>query len=317
MAKMVSSGLWELPRTLAQNLPLTGTYYLAYIPLQTALELASTTVYLPVMLRFNHWRSRWLPPRRHLEHSEKRRFESSLGEMYSLITVISVIGKSCTESFGRASNPTLVIIYALFSPLILPMASLCAALSRLRFRYTQVCIGKIPSVTNGELYHAALHSLFWGILVMELSFIGLFLLKVAAPNLKHDVAQISTLLLLFYGTYRHRRHALKSYRTDAGGFGVLGSSYPTDVAYNASTHPEYQELSRPWESDDGPVDDSVIWVAEDPHGVSSALISSVRLRYASLHSNRAIITNAHATVDAKGNVILDMVKDHEGKAGHR
>ena len=34
MAKMFQSGLWELPRTLAQNLPLSGTYYLAYITLE-------------------------------------------------------------------------------------------------------------------------------------------------------------------------------------------------------------------------------------------------------------------------------------------
>lgn len=41
---MLNQGLWELPQTLAENLPSARSYYMAYIPLQTALELASVVV---------------------------------------------------------------------------------------------------------------------------------------------------------------------------------------------------------------------------------------------------------------------------------
>ncbi|ETN44766.1 uncharacterized protein HMPREF1541_10436 [Cyphellophora europaea CBS 101466] len=301
MSKMIKAGLWELPRTLAENLPRSGTYYLAYIPLQTALELASTTIRIPMLLRFYHWRSRWQPPRRVLEDVERRRVGNFLGEVYPFVTVVSVI----------------VIIYALFSPLILPVASLCAVLSRIRFRYAQVYVGKATSPTNGELYLASLHSLFWGLLVMELTFIGLFLLKLASPNLKHDLPQLTTLLLLFYGTFRYRQHAGKKYSTVDPGFEAQGSPYPGDVAHNASTRRVDEELSRTWRGHNQPADDGVVWIAEDSKGVSDALVSFIQTRYSSLSNTVAVITNAHATVDMTGNINLHMAEEHEEKATHR
>lgn len=190
------------------------------------------------------------------------------------------------------------------------MASLCAALSRIRFRYAQVHVGKVTSPTNGELYLASLHSLFWGLLVMELTFIGLFLLKLAAPNLKHDLAQLTTLLLLFYGTYRYRQHVGKKYSTVDQGSEAPASACPVDVAHNTSSH-RNKKVSRTWTTHHQPVDDGVVWVAEDSRGLSDALVSFIQTRYSRLSNNVAVITNAHATVDMDGNITLDMVRDHE------
>lgn len=93
--KMLDRGLWELPRTLAQNLPLAGSYYLAYIPLQAALEWASAVIHVPTLLQYCFRQSRWQPPRQLLETMGSRDSGPSLGEVYSLSTAIAVIGRLC------------------------------------------------------------------------------------------------------------------------------------------------------------------------------------------------------------------------------
>lgn len=110
-----------------------------------------------------------------------------------------------------------MVIYALFSPLILPIAALCVAVSRVRFRYALTYVSNVPSQTNGELYMQSLFDLFWGVLVMELGFIGLFLLKLDLRNARHDVAQITLLTLLLYCTWRYRKRIVSRYGDIAKG----------------------------------------------------------------------------------------------------
>lgn len=94
-AKMLDQGLWELPRTLAENLPSAGSYYMAYIPLQTALELASAVVRAPTLVQQCFRRSRWRPPRQLLRTFESQQSGTHLGEAYPHVTTIAVIGMPC------------------------------------------------------------------------------------------------------------------------------------------------------------------------------------------------------------------------------
>lgn len=144
---------------------------------------------------------------------------------------------------------------------------------------------------------------------MELAFIGLFLLKLGRLNVKHDVAQLTTLLLLLYGTVRYRKHVIERYNTVAKGQGGLTSASAADFASSASILCEHDRLSTMWESQDQPVDDDVIWVAKDSIGISNALVSFVQSRYFDSPNEAAIITNAHASLDAEGKVTLDMIKE--------
>ena len=203
------------------------------------------------------------------------------------------------------TNQSSVVIYALFSPLILPVAALCAAISRVRFRYASTYVNKVSSRTNGELYLQSLFDLFWGVLVMELGFMGVFILKITHSNVGHDVTQVVCLALLLYCTWRYRKHILSSYNAIAKG---------QEAFISESTDERHQEAITPRVHDfrlgvadarDLPVNGCVIWVARDSEGISDALVAFVRSRFTHPCNGEELITNAHATLDAKGNVTID------------
>lgn len=110
-----------------------------------------------------------------------------------------------------------MVIYTLFSPLILLITALCVVVSRVRFCYTLIYISNVLSQTNSELYMQSLFDLFWGVLVMELGFIGLFLLKLDLRNARHNIAQITLLTLLLYCTWRYRKRIVSRYSDIAKG----------------------------------------------------------------------------------------------------
>lgn len=205
-----------------------------------------------------------------------------------------------------------MVIYALFSPLILPMAALCAAISRARFRYAQTFICKAPSQTDGELYLQSLFDLFWGVLVMELGFIGLFLLKVDRQNVGHDVAQITLLALLLYCTWRYRARLGSRYDAIAKGQEASMSAGTPDRHQGAITPREYDFALGVREAHDLPVNRSVIWIARDSEGISDALVAFVRSRFSHSCNGEEFITNGHAKLDAKGNMTFDVVINNDG-----
>ena len=203
------------------------------------------------------------------------------------------------------TNQASVVIYALFSPLILPVAALCAAISRIRFRYASTYVSKVSSHTNGELYPQSLFDLFWGVLVMEMGFIGLFVLKVTRQNIGHDVNQVVLLALLLYCTWRYRKHVLSTYDAIAKGQEVVNSESTAEPHQEGITPREHDFISGIADARELPVNDCMVWVARDSDGISDALVAFVRSRFIHPCSGEELITNAHATLDAKGNVTIN------------
>lgn len=98
---MLNRGLAQLPRTLAQNLPLAGTYYVAYLPLQAASGLALTVLRIRAVLAHAVRQSTWQSPRDKMANRASRYSDISWGVMYPLPTTITSIGESPMSSIKR------------------------------------------------------------------------------------------------------------------------------------------------------------------------------------------------------------------------
>ena len=183
----------------------------------------------------------------------------------------------------------------------------------MRFRYVLTYVSKVSNQTNGELYLRALFDLFWGVLVMELGFIGLFLLKIDRRNARHDIAQNTLLTFLLYCTWRYRKRIVSRYGDITKGQEASILEGLATRRREAITPHEHDFASEVRGTRDLPVHSGVVWIARDSFGISDALAAFVRSRF-SPSCDEEFITNRHAELDVNGNVRFNVVFNSDASA---
>ena len=197
-------------------------------------------------------------------------------------------------------------------PLILPIAAITCGALRLCFRYVLLYTARITVDTGGRLYFRAIFDLYWGIITMELTILGLFLLKIDPSSLRDDLGQISILLLTIFCTVQYQQ-SIKSFykpliRHDEAVRceGLAPLSNVTEQYSQPDVGQKYRTTTRTVKECytlEGR--DLEIWLPKDVDGVSDALMESVRRNYIGPSSNAQIgLTNAGAAMTSNGDVIL-------------
>lgn len=202
------TGIVTLPRILAQDLPQAGIYFLSYIMIEAIGEARSSLFRIPTIIKLYFDRGD-KTPREQVDALYGIHSTIIWGETYPLYATLANIGTRVVEDY----EPKLThigLIYALLTPLILPICTLCFCLLLLCARYKMRYTAFIPFETGGRLYFSAISSLFCGILTSELCFLGLFFLKMGRANLLHDIGQISIILLTLFGTLRYHEFLRRS-----------------------------------------------------------------------------------------------------------
>ena len=165
----------------------------------------------------------------------------------------------------------------------------------------------IPTDTNGDLYFTAILQLFWGIITMELTFLGLFVLKFGSGSLLQDLTQVIILLLTIIGTIGYRKYLFRYFQP------VIehDPDHPQEPVLSANilrqTLPDVREKFGLRSQGEIRVRDSnlelAIWLPQDSLGASDALLAWVKAKFFPIGHQQSL-TNRYAQIDHDGNVTI-------------
>jgi hypothetical protein len=192
---------------------------------------------------------------------------------------------------------------------MLAVATLSVAVMRINLRYRLSYTSAVATDTRGELYFESIFALSWGTVVMELSAVGVFLLKANARHLSQDIAQVSVMLVGLYFSVRYDRWLKGHFRSiiaDQEG-ALADQSTPSD-------DPDVKDCrvmsgTKDYALEES-VDKNVIWIGRDKFGFSDALVAFVQARYFPDYCNGDAITNMRVSMDAEGIVAVDKATAH-------
>ena len=194
------------------------------------------------------------------------------------------------------------IIYSLLSPLILPIATMAFMIFWFFHRYLLIYVLRSPADTAARASYEAILQLFTGLYVLELCFIGLFLLKAAGLKWLHGLGQTIVVIILLICTTLHHLHLVERYhrlfRRKA-----LEVAHP-DLLFS-TTPKQTKVISRIAGSIDDPIlfqPVPVVWIPEDTVGFSRAELRSIRLAFS---DDVLPASKEGAQMDAKGEIQLD------------
>ncbi|CAG8582060.1 6249_t:CDS:2, partial [Cetraspora pellucida] len=148
--------------SLAQNLPLASTFFLTYVLLSLSaaaletLQLGTLAIYLATKI--------------FLVKTPRQIFQLEAALTY--------------KDWGVTFPPHILmasigLVYSVIQPLILPFVTLHFALFYVAYRYNFLYVYEQVQETNGVLFLHAMNQFYWGILIFQLTMIGLMFLKEA------------------------------------------------------------------------------------------------------------------------------------------
>jgi hypothetical protein len=205
-----------------------------------------------------------------------------------------------------------VIIYALLAPVIIPIAIVSFGCNRICFRYTLLYKSKMEIDTCGHLYFQAVFHLFWGVFTLELSFLGLFILKTDVKSMGHDLGQIIIISLTLLATVHYYGFLKRLYRPLLRQWEISGpeAAHCIDQSEGQESHrPSVREKFRAQTMGFPNLHrlqaiDGTMWLPKDPIGVSDALSDIIRDMIDSTPTGGFSVTNSAAIMTNRGQVVL-------------
>ena len=97
LVNVAGKGILQLPRILAQNLPLASNYYLSFIAMDTASQAVSMLARVPTLFSF-YTSNRFETPKDQIDALYGLHSQLRWGELYSIYSTIAVIGKTPNQS---------------------------------------------------------------------------------------------------------------------------------------------------------------------------------------------------------------------------
>ncbi|KAK9463000.1 uncharacterized protein V1516DRAFT_689876 [Lipomyces oligophaga] len=174
----------SVPSLLAQNLPKSSNFFFSYLILQGLTVSAGALLRVGPLIVL-----KILGPL--LDNTARKKFNriTSLnavqwGTFYPIYTNLGAIG----------------IVYAIISPLIIPMSLIAFILFYIAYRYEFMFCNYNPIDSSGLFFPRAINQLFVGIYVMELCLIGLFFLVRDSELHATCTPQAIIMIVLFFAT---------------------------------------------------------------------------------------------------------------------
>ncbi|CAG8537706.1 13039_t:CDS:2 [Cetraspora pellucida] len=148
--------------SLAQNLPLASTFFLTYVLLSLS-AAAFETLQIGTLAMYLLSKILLVKTPRQILQLETSLTSKDWGVTFPPHILMASIG----------------LVYSVIQPLILPLATLHFALFYVAYRYNFLYVYEQVQETNGVLFLHAMKQFYWGILIFQLTMIGLMFLNEA------------------------------------------------------------------------------------------------------------------------------------------
>jgi hypothetical protein len=183
-----------------------------------------------------------------------------------------------------------VIAFSAIAPIILVIGGIAFAILWAAHRYSCLYVNKPESDNGGRLYPAALLQLFTGLYVLQLCLIGLYALSQNTHGNRGWIPLVGMMALTLVCTVFYNQKLVEIYCP------LFSGKVMEDV-------PEEELALASWRSKDQAqnsilrAERPVVWIPQDPLGVSDRQVSKIRDNYGIPISNRG------AVLDGKGKVV--------------